>query len=143
MPLPQLETRHVDEHSGSLRWRFATKNFRIAFLQVFVQGRPFYNTIIYVALTLLFALTIQPLAAYALSRFNPPGMWKIIFIFMATMAFPPMVGTLPTFLIMKKLNSPLAKHHSHWVLPFTRQPVSSALSTAESSPSCWIVSYQG
>jgi len=40
---------------------------------MFVQGRPFVNTLIYVALALLFALTLQPLVAYALSRFQPPG----------------------------------------------------------------------
>jgi ABC-type glycerol-3-phosphate transport system permease component len=31
-------------------------------------------------------------------------MWKFIFIFMATMAFPPMVSTIPQFLLIKKLN---------------------------------------
>jgi multiple sugar transport system permease protein len=57
-----------------------------------------------VALALLLSLTLQPLAAYALSRFTPPGTWKFILIFMATMAFPPMVAFIPQFLIIKHLD---------------------------------------
>jgi ABC-type glycerol-3-phosphate transport system permease component len=52
---------------------------------------------------LLFSLTLQPMVAYALSRFKPPGTWKILFIFLATMAFPPMVGMIPQFLIIQQL----------------------------------------
>jgi len=104
MPLAELEARYVREHAGALRRRFATKNFRIVLRHVFVSGRPFYNTLVYVALALFFALTVQPLAAYALSRYRPRGMWKLIFLFMATMAFPPMVSTLPLFLGIKKLH---------------------------------------
>ncbi|MBN1557289.1 MAG: ABC transporter permease subunit [Lentisphaerae bacterium] len=104
MPIAETEARYVQRHSGMLRRRYALRNYRIVAQQIFVQGRPFYNTIVYVGLTLILALTVQPLAAYALSRFNPPGMWKFIFIFMATMAFPPMVSTIPQFLLIKKLN---------------------------------------
>jgi multiple sugar transport system permease protein len=103
MPIAETEARYVHRNSGMLRRRYALRNYRIVAQEIFVQGRPFYNTIVYVVLTLVLALTVQPLAAYALSRFNPPGMWKIIFIFMATMAFPPMVSTIPQFLMIKKL----------------------------------------
>ena len=64
----------------------------------------FLNTVIFVALSLVLTLTLQPLAAYGLSRFQPPGMWKLILLFMATMAFPPMVGMIPQFLILRQLN---------------------------------------
>jgi len=117
MPQAEVEAHYVRANTGMLRRRFATRNFRIVATQIFVQGRPFYNTMVYVILTLLFALTVQPLAAYALSRYNPPGMWKFIFIFMATMAFPPMVGTIPTFLLMKKLH--LLNTFAALVLPVT------------------------
>lgn len=117
MPQAELEAAYVRANTGTLRRRFATRNFRIVSSQIFVQGRPFYNTMVYVILTLVFALTVQPLAAYALSRFNPPGMWKFIFVFMATMAFPPMVGTIPTFLLMKKLH--LLNTFAALVLPVT------------------------
>lgn len=104
MPQAEVEAAYVRANTGMLRRRFATRNFRIVASQIFVQGRPFFNTVVYVILTLFFALTVQPLAAYALSRYNPPGMWKFIFIFMATMAFPPMVSTIPTVLLMRKLH---------------------------------------
>lgn len=103
IPMDQLEVKAVREQTGDLRRRYASRNFRIVARQMFVQGRPFLNTMIYVGLALLFALTLQPLVAYALSRFQPPGTWKIIFIFVATMAFPPMVGMIPQFLVIQKL----------------------------------------
>jgi multiple sugar transport system permease protein len=103
MPLAQVERQYVVNHSGMLRRRYASRNFRIVFKEIFVQGRSFYNTMIFVCLAMLCSLTIQPLAAYSLSRFNPPGTWKFIFIFMATMAFPPMVSFIPMFLMIKKL----------------------------------------
>ncbi len=103
MPLAALETQYVLDRAGALRRRYALRNFRVVARRMFVQGRPFLNTIIYVSLALLFSLTLQPLVAYALSRFQPPGTWKIIFIFVATMAFPPMVAMIPQFLIIQRL----------------------------------------
>ena len=103
VPLADLETEYVLAHSGLLRRRFAFRNFRIVAQQMFVQGRSFVNSLIYVGLALLFSLTLQPLVAYSLSRFHPRGTWKIIFVFVATMAFPPMVGMIPQFLIIQKL----------------------------------------
>ncbi len=102
-PLAQLETAYVLGQTRTLRWRYATRNFRIVARLMFVQGRPFYNTIIYVGLALLLSLTLQPLAAYSLSRFAPPGTWKIIFLLVATMAFPPMVAMIPNFMVIRAL----------------------------------------
>lgn len=104
IPMDQLERAYVAEHAGSLRWEYATSNFRDVIDEVVFQGRPFLNTMIFVILSLLLTLTLQPLAAYAMSRFDPPGTWRIILILMATMAFPPMVGLIPQFLILRKLH---------------------------------------
>lgn len=104
VPTAELELAYVQANSSDLRWEFATVNFVNVFYELFVQGRAFLNTVIFVALSLLLTLTLQPLAAYALSRFQPPGMWKLILLFMATMAFPPMVGMIPQFLILRQLN---------------------------------------
>ncbi len=102
-PIADLETAYVLGQTRTLRWRYATRNFRIVTRQMFVQGRPFVNTIIYVSMALILSLTLQPLGAYALSRFAPPGTWKMIFILVATMAFPPMVGLIPKFLVIQGL----------------------------------------
>ncbi len=103
VPLAELEIEHVLAHTGRLRWEFLTTNFVNVLYEIFVQGRAFLNTVIFVVLSLALTLTLQPLAAYALSRFRPPGMWKLILLFMATMAFPPMVGMIPQFLILREL----------------------------------------
>lgn len=103
LPTAALETAYVVENAGMLRRRYAFRNFGIVGQQMFVQGRSFRNSITYVCLALVFSLTLQPLVAYALSRFKPKGTWKIIFIFVATMAFPPMVSMIPQFLIIKQL----------------------------------------
>lgn len=104
IPIDQVEYQFVKENSLTLCQRYALKNFKNVFNEIIFQGRPFFNTMVFVTLSLFFCLTLQPLAAYALSRFNPPGTWKIILIFMATMAFPPMVGMIPQFLILRKLH---------------------------------------
>ncbi len=117
IPLLQLETQAVLGQTRDLRRRYALRNFRVVLRQMFVQGRPFLNTMIYVSLALLFSLTLQPLVAYALSRFQPPGTWKIIFLFVATMAFPPMVGMIPQYLIIQKLG--LLNTFIALVLPIT------------------------
>lgn len=103
IPLIELESDYIRENSGKLRRRYAGRNFRVVASRVFVQGRAFMNTIIYVGIALFFSLTLQPMVAYSLSRFSPPGMWKIIFFFVATMAFPPMVAMIPRFLMIQHL----------------------------------------
>lgn len=102
MPIQQIEYAYVLDNTSELRRRYAWKNFKNVINEIVFQGRPLLNTIIFVCLSLVLCLTLQPLAAYALSRFGPPGTWKIILIFMATMAFPPMVGMIPQFLILRK-----------------------------------------
>jgi len=49
-------------------------------------------------------LTINPLAAYALSRYQLPQTYKILLFCLATMAFPAEVTAIPNFLLMKDLH---------------------------------------
>jgi multiple sugar transport system permease protein len=44
------------------------------------------------------------MAAYALSRYNLRGQYKILLFLIATMSFPPVVTMIPNFLILKELN---------------------------------------
>lgn len=104
LPVAQIEKDYVQKNTGALRWKYATLNFRNVFDEILFQGRSLFNTSVYVILSLLLSLTIMPLAAYSLSRFSPPGTWRFILIYMATMAFPPMVGMIPQFLILRKLH---------------------------------------
>jgi multiple sugar transport system permease protein len=56
-----------------------------------------------VALTILFTLTVNPLCAYALSRFRLRGTQAILIYLLATMSFPPEVTMIPSFLLLRDL----------------------------------------
>ena len=68
------------------------------------RGRAIMVTGLLVALAILATLTVNPLAAYGLSRFAVRGKDKIILFFLATMAFPAMVSAIPAYLLMRDLN---------------------------------------
>lgn len=91
-------------HARAIRWAFATRNYRTAFAYMITQGRAFLNTLIYIGLALFFTLTINPLAAYALSRFKLPATNKILLMLLATMAFPAEISMIPNFLLLKELS---------------------------------------
>lgn len=81
----------------------AFSNYRLTAEYLFVRGRAFANTVLLVFLSVLAALTINPLAAYALSRFKLPGSEKILLFLLATMAFPAAVTAIPGFLLVRDL----------------------------------------
>lgn len=101
MPLGEMEWSYTLEKKGLLRRTFALRNFVNVFDAIFLEGRIFANTVIFCALSVILALLVNPLAAYALSRFQLPGTYKILLLMMAVMAFPPMVTTIPVFIMMK------------------------------------------
>ena len=50
------------------------------------------------------ALIVNPVAAYALSRYKPPSAYKVLLFLMLTMAFPPMVTQIPVFLMLREFD---------------------------------------
>jgi multiple sugar transport system permease protein len=103
---PQKEAHYLGllEHRSRIRSEFVTRNFRSALDHIAFHGRGIRNTIIYCGLAILSALLINPLAAYALSRYKPPSAYKLMLFMLLTMAFPPMVTQIPVFLMMRDLN---------------------------------------
>lgn len=95
---------HADclEHRRSLRIEFTTRNYKHVAEYIALHGNGILNTVLYCALAILTALTVNPLAAYALSRFRLPGTYKILLFCMATMAFPGEVSMIPSFILMKR-----------------------------------------
>jgi len=89
-----------------LRLRYLTHNFREVFAFIAKHGSALRVTAIYIALTLLAALTVNPLAAYAMSRFRLRESHHILIFLLATMTFPAEVLMIPNFLMIK--NFPLA-----------------------------------
>ena len=93
---------------------FINNEIRMAFLPMFdnyrtvldfllFNGNAIGVTLILILMTLAFTLTVNPFAAYALSRFNIKGQDKILLFLLATMAFPAMVSAIPAYLLMRDI----------------------------------------
>jgi multiple sugar transport system permease protein len=80
-----------------------------------IYGNGIKNTIIYCFLAVLVALIINPIAAYALSRYNLPTQYKLLLFFITTVAFPTMVTMIPSYLLLKDLG--LLNTFSALILP--------------------------
>ena len=81
----------------------AFANYSLVGDYLFLRGRAFANTLLLVILSILASLTVNPLAAYALSRFRLKSTEKIILFLLATMAFPAAVTAIPGFLLIRDL----------------------------------------
>lgn len=78
-------------------------NYKIIFDFMIFNGNAILVTFLLIAMTIAFTLTVNPLAAYALSRFNLRGHNQILIFMLATMAFPAMVSAIPAYLLMRDL----------------------------------------
>lgn len=103
-PMPQADWAHMQANKDLVRKDFLVRNYRDVAAYIAVHGRALWVTIILVVATIFLTLTINPLAAYALSRYNLPSTYKILLFCLATMAFPAEVTAIPNFLLMKKLH---------------------------------------
>lgn len=81
----------------------ALANYRLVGDYLFLRGRAFVNTIFLVLLSVLASLTVNPLAAYALSRYRLRRTEQVILFLLATMAFPAAVTAIPSFLLIRDL----------------------------------------
>ncbi len=103
--LPPQQDWHYQafrKKTTELRWEFLTRNFITIIDYLALHGRGIYNTFVYCTLAVLSALIINPVAAYALSRYKPPSAYKVLLFLMLTMAFPPMVTQIPIFLMLRE-----------------------------------------
>ena len=104
-PMPQF-AHHAQlfrEHRAEIRRELLLRNFRTVFDYVLFHGRGIVNTVVYCLLAVLLALIVNPLAAYALSRFRPSAGPQILLFLMLTMAFPHMVTQIPVFVLLREL----------------------------------------
>ncbi|NQU76180.1 MAG: carbohydrate ABC transporter permease [Planctomycetes bacterium] len=81
--------------------KFLLGNFSAVLDFVFIHGRALWNTIILVVLTILTTLTVNPMAAYVLSRFRLKYANHVLIFLLAVMAFPTEVAMIPGFLLVK------------------------------------------
>ncbi len=105
VPLPQAEAFAITyrDFGRQLLWHDITANYRTVCDILFLRGSAFTNTIILVVLTILATLLVNPLAAYALSRFNLRWTEGILLFLLATMAFPAAVTAIPGFMLIREL----------------------------------------
>lgn len=102
---PQYEYHYRNIMANKTKWRmeYTIRNFLTVSDYILFHGRALINTAIYCFLAVLSALIVNPLAAYALSRFRPPSAFKVLLFLMLTMAFPQMVTQIPNFLMLREL----------------------------------------
>ena len=103
MPQQEFDWQYVQDNKFKLIKRYLIRNYQIVFDYIVLYGRGFYNTLLYCAFSIFLALLINPLAAYALSRYNLPNQYKILLFLIATMAFPAVVTMIPNFLLLRDL----------------------------------------
>ena len=110
---PQLSTLNADlrkalavqfvDHGRRDFFLGALANYRLVGQYLFLRGRAFFNTVLLVLFSVLASLIVNPLAAYALSRFRLKGTERVILFLLATMAFPAAVTAIPGFLLIRDL----------------------------------------
>ena len=103
LPIPEADYADFVANQGQYFWKFATFNFSRVIAFIATKGRALWNTLILVVLTIGATLTVNPLAAYALSRFQLRFTQQILIFLLATMAFPPEVAMIPAFLLLRDL----------------------------------------
>lgn len=91
-------------HEQAFTWDQLSQNYRLVLDYLVLRGRAVGNTAILVMLSLLVALTVNPLAGYALSRFRLRQTERILIFCLATMAFPAAVSAIPGFLLLRDLS---------------------------------------
>lgn len=102
-PIDAYERNHVRAHRKEIIGEFSARNYAYVLDYVAIHGRALWNTAIFCILAILVQLTVNPLAAYALSRFPIKASAKILLFLLATMAFPAEVAMIPSFLLLKDL----------------------------------------
>lgn len=103
LPLAQDDWAYVQAHQRALRRDFVTRNYAFALDYLLLHGRGIINTVLFCAGAVLSALIVNPLCAYALSRFRLPYASSVLLFLLATMAFPAEVALIPNFLLLKQL----------------------------------------
>ena len=103
-PYAANDWMELQENRRAIRKEFMLRNYREIIEYIALHGRALMNTAILCLGMVLAVLTVNPLCAYALSRFNLRSTYKILLFLLATMAFPAEVSAIPAFLLIKKLH---------------------------------------
>lgn len=103
LPVMAEEADFVASREGEVKGEFTWRNYRYILDYVAINGKALVNTAIFCLLAIATQLTVNPLAAYALSRYPMKWTGQILLFLLATMAFPAEVTMIPAFLLLKDL----------------------------------------
>jgi multiple sugar transport system permease protein len=73
-----MEHQYVIANANTLRWTYSLRNYINVFDELVFQGRVLFNTVVYCTLCIVLALLVNPLAAYAMSRYQLKGTYKVL-----------------------------------------------------------------
>lgn len=103
VPIAEADYAHFLANEREFLRTSLSFNFARVFGFMALQGRAVFNTFVLVLLSIAATLTVNPLAAYALSRFRLRRTHQILLFLLATMAFPAEVSMIPNFLLLREL----------------------------------------
>lgn len=103
MPMAAAERADLTANEGAIKKDFSLRNYSYVVDYILLNGRTVWNTVFFCLLAILTQLTVNPLAAYALSRYPIRASGQILIFLLATMAFPAEVALIPSFLLLKDL----------------------------------------
>ncbi len=104
IPQLALDRQAFAKEKAFWRWELAALNYRYVWDEISGHGGAIRNTVILIVLSIGGALLVNPLAAYALSRFKMRATYQILLFCLATIAFPAEVTLIPVFLQLKELS---------------------------------------
>lgn len=103
-PIYNADWYQAKTREGAIRKDFLIRNYSTVFGYVVLHGRAVFNTVVFVLAVICIHLIVNPMCAYALSRYNLPYAYKILLFLLATMAFPAEVAMIPSFLLLKQFH---------------------------------------
>lgn len=104
LPVASSDSHFLTQNVTQVRREFTWRNYNYVLDYILINGRAVLNTILFCILTIIVQLTVNPIAAYALSRYPMKATGKILLFLLATMAFPAEVAMIPSFLLLKDLH---------------------------------------
>ena len=105
VPYPVVAADRIsfEEQKGAIFRELVRRNYRIVLNYIVFNGRSAWVTLLLCLASIVTALTVNPLAAYALSRYDLKIGYQVLIFFLATMAFPAEVSMIPNFLMLKEM----------------------------------------
>ncbi|MDQ2800243.1 MAG: carbohydrate ABC transporter permease, partial [Armatimonadota bacterium] len=106
---------YVQAHTGALRRDYMTRNYSLVMQYVLLHGQAVWVTAIFCLLAIVTTLLVNPLCAYALSRYNLSYGNAVLLFLLATMSFPGEISLIQNFLLLKQFN--LLNTYAALILP--------------------------